>query len=464
MTRFTLLINIISVLAVFVAPASAQTDTTFTYQGQLKENSLPVNGLYNMDFSLWDSASGGNQIGAEIMFNGQPVMDGRFTVELDFGDGAFDNTDRWLEISVNGNELDPRTPITGTPYSIQTRGIFVDDKDHVGIGNTTPERPLHVQEGSAGNFTAFVNSIAVLERDGHGYLSILTPEDTERGILFGDPESNISGGIIYNNAAVPDGFQIRTGDNQTQMVIDESGVGIGTTSPIYPLDVRSSTVLGIGVWTTGDGGTGDSIVAKCTGAGARAVTGLAFGEATVAGKFFGDVDVQGTLSKFGGSFKIDHPLDPANKFLSHSFVESPDMMNIYNGNVILDASGHATITLPEWFGALNREFRYQLTCIRGFAPVYVATEIENNQFTIAGGRSGLKVSWQVTGVRQDAWAEANRIPVEEHKVGFEAGHYLHPEVYGLDRSMSIHAAREAVRNATASETASSEHQENHVNR
>lgn len=60
-----------------------------------------------------------------------------------------------------------------------------------------------------------------------------------------------------------------------------------------------------------------------------------------AGFFLGDVDVDGDLSKAGGSFKIDHPLDPANKYLYHSFVESPDMMNIYNGNVTTDAEGKA---------------------------------------------------------------------------------------------------------------------------
>ena len=65
-----------------------------------------------------------------------------------------------------------------------------------------------------------------------------------------------------------------------------------------------------------------------------------------AGYFNGNVNVTGTLSKGGGSFKIDHPLDPTNKNLYHSFVESPDMMNIYNGNVITDASGYATVTMP----------------------------------------------------------------------------------------------------------------------
>jgi len=143
----------------------------------------------------------------------------------------------------------------------------------------------------------------------------------------------------------------------------------------------------------------------------------------------------GSCTKGGGSFKIDHPLDPTNKHLSHSFVESPDMMNVYNGNVVLDASGEGCVQLPAWFDALNRDFRYQLTCIGGFAPVYVAEEIGNNQFRIAGGTSGLKVSWQVTGIRQDAWANANRIVVEEEKPLADRGQYLHPEAFGQAAAM-----------------------------
>lgn len=150
----------------------------------------------------------------------------------------------------------------------------------------------------------------------------------------------------------------------------------------------------------------------------------------LAGSFWGNVDVAGTLSKSAGSFKIDHPLDPENKFLYHSFVESPDMKNIYDGTVVLDDSGGATVELPEWFEALNRDFRYQLTCVGEFAPVFVRDEVLGNRFTIAGGFPGMRVCWQVTGTRQDPFANAHRIPVEEDKSAFERGYYLHPDAYG----------------------------------
>ena len=113
------------------------------------------------------------------------------------------------------------------------------------------------------------------------------------------------------------------------------------------------------------------------------------------------------------------------------------MMNMYNGNVILGERGEAWVELPEWFEALNREFRYQLTCIGGFAPVYIVREITNNRFKVAGGKRG-KVSWQVTAIRHDPYAEAHRIEVEVEKTGEELGKYLHPIEHGMPETMGIH--------------------------
>jgi hypothetical protein len=114
------------------------------------------------------------------------------------------------------------------------------------------------------------------------------------------------------------------------------------------------------------------------------------------------------------------------------------MMNVYNGNATLDAKGEATVTLPDWFEALNREFRYQLTAIGAPGPnLYVAEEVKNNHFRIAGGKAGMKVSWQVTGIRHDAYAEKHRIPVEENKPQEEQGKYLHPTEHGQSESKGI---------------------------
>ncbi len=112
--------------------------------------------------------------------------------------------------------------------------------------------------------------------------------------------------------------------------------------------------------------------------GTSTATGVLAGSASgFAAWFNGNVDVDGNLSKAGGSFKIDHPLDPSNKYLYHSFVESPDMKNIYDGNVTTNGNGDAVVTLPKWFETLNRDFRYQLTVIGQFAQAIVGSEISH---------------------------------------------------------------------------------------
>jgi hypothetical protein len=156
----------------------------------------------------------------------------------------------------------------------------------------------------------------------------------------------------------------------------------------------------------------------------------------------GDVAITGSLSKGGGGFKIDHPLDPAGKFLAHSFVESSDMKNFYDGIVVADRTGEAVVDLPKWFSAVNGEFRYQLTPIGGSAPgLHVKQEIEGNRFVIAGAKAGMKICWQVTGTRRDAWAMANRIVVEEDKKAIERDYYLHPDLHGAATQKNIASVR-----------------------
>jgi hypothetical protein len=152
----------------------------------------------------------------------------------------------------------------------------------------------------------------------------------------------------------------------------------------------------------------------------------------------GHVVVNGTLFKAGGGFKIDHPLDPTRQYLYHSFVESPDMMNIYNGNVTLDGNGEASVALPDWFEAVNGDCRYQLTPIGQPGPnLYVAQGVSGNRFNIAGGTPGAQVSWQVTGIRRDAYAQAHRIPVEAMKPAHEQGLLLHPDLFGQPETQAV---------------------------
>ncbi|MBN2092989.1 hypothetical protein JW964_25425 [candidate division KSB1 bacterium] len=175
-----------------------------------------------------------------------------------------------------------------------------------------------------------------------------------------------------------------------------------------------------------------------TSTSSTAVRAIRTGGGDFAGRFSGNVEVTGTLSKGGGSFRIDHPVDPENKYLCHSFVESPDMMNIYNGNIMLDKNGEAWVEMPTWFEPLNKDFRYQLTAIGVPGPnLYIAQKMNNNRFKIAGGAAGMEVSWQVTGIRQDPFAEAHRIVVEVNKTGKERGKYLYAKEYGMSETMSV---------------------------
>jgi hypothetical protein len=177
---------------------------------------------------------------------------------------------------------------------------------------------------------------------------------------------------------------------------------------------------------------GGSAPSSFPGFGIYATPGTSSGEGAVAdaGVFEGDVDISGTLNAGSKNFKIDHPLDPANKYLLHASVESSENMNIYTGNAVTDQYGNAVVKLPDWFQALNTDFRYQLTVIGQFAQAIVSKEIEGNQFTISTNATFVKVSWQVTGVRQDPYAKAHPLAVEQVKPVNERGFYIHPELYG----------------------------------
>lgn len=256
MTRITQFIVVIAVLA---GTAAAQTDTTFTYQGELKESGEPADGLFDMDFALWDAPGGGSQVGSTIEVVDQPISDGLFTVELDFGADVFDGSQLWLEIIVEGSILVPRQPVTRTPYSIQTRGIFVDDDGNVGIGTLTPAAPLEVHNANTGQ-------IIRLESDKtYGYVHFREGPTTRAYLGYGD-----AGDLLVN--ALPDSFAIDglssalhfavDSDATRGITVDTNGnVGIGTTdfpdqSSLYVLNTRSepgaTAVCGV-VTDDGDG-------------------------------------------------------------------------------------------------------------------------------------------------------------------------------------------------------------------
>jgi len=360
---------------------------------------------------------------------------------------------------------------------------------NVGIGTSSPDQQLTVN-GAAdlwGTSRAFFyrdSGVTLQGYVGHGLNSDLTLVSKRAGDWLR------IGSNPFGSTLTPIAFWANGNadvDNSPQMVFQSwhSGItsnglnpgllGLGTTAPATPIHVLINTAsAGATAWQDGDAitsecfptanppltnlcraiyaranstatsqGLGYGVHAVGSGAQSYALYAEAINGARFAGTFIGDVNIFGRLFKSAGSFKIDHPLDPANKYLYHSFVESPDMMNIYNGNVILDANGEAWVELPHYFQTLNKDFRYLLTSIGAPGPnLYIAKEVEGNRFQIAGGKPGMKVSWQVTGIRQDAYAEAHRIKVEEEKPESEQGYYLYPELYGQPQTKSIQWAHD----------------------
>lgn len=222
------------------------------------------------------------------------------------------------------------------------------------------------------------------------------------------------------------------GQSQSTLGSAVFGWSFASTGTNYGVRGISNSTSGVGVfgWAGASSGTNYGVWGRTESASGYAV--YAQGRAHVTGNF----SAGGTKS-----FVIDHPLDPENKLLRHAAIESSEVLNSYSGNVTLDEAGDARVLLPQWFEALNDDFRYQLTCIGGFAPVYIAERISNGSFKIAGGTAGLEVSWQVTARRNDAFMRSNPMIVEEDKPEAERGSYLHPGAWGQPTEKAVEWVR-----------------------
>src|SRR5688500_15245378 len=124
--KYAAIISLLSLIMILSAGAFSQTPV-FTYQGKLSDTGAPPTGTYQMEFRLFDAASGGGQIGNVVPNNAVSVVDGIFTVSLNFGGATtFTGADRFLQISVRRNAgesfvmLNPRQQIASSPYSIRT--------------------------------------------------------------------------------------------------------------------------------------------------------------------------------------------------------------------------------------------------------------------------------------------------------------------------------------------------------
>jgi hypothetical protein len=304
------------------------------------------------------------------------------------------------------------TPSSGSP---RTTLMFISGSGGVGIGTTNPV---------TGQLNVFAESAPVEAIAASGWNGVTNSgqSGTPAFVGFGgNADQNATNGLAGDGA---EGY----GGNAGEGYGGNGFFGQGGICTIFPCNAD-----GDGGWFIGGNG------GNATGGGGDAI--LAQAGSGYAGNFSGNLNVTGAIFAGTKDFKIDHPLDPANKYLLHASVESSEMMNIYTGNVTTDQQGDAVVSLPDWFEALNADFRYQLTVIGQFAQAIVAREIQNHEFTIRTNMPNVKVSWQVTGVRQDAFAKSHPLIVEEEKSAQLKGFYIHPELYGAPAEKQIEWAR-----------------------
>ncbi|MBN4082626.1 tail fiber domain-containing protein [Phycisphaeraceae bacterium AH-315-B13] len=262
-----------TILAVIIvsgitAQTHAQNDTTFTYQGLLNEAGAPADGSYNIDISLWDAVTNGTQIGSEVMFNGLAVSEGMFSIQLDFGANALDNSDRWLEISVDGTELSPRQQVTRAPYAIQTRGISIGDDGNVTFNSMAAVEGL-VTMSSIGGIDVIID--ADTNKSG---------EDQNARIVMKQDGGQVVARMGYREGANslevmqewPSNLILGT-DNQDRITITKNGfVGIGTSTPDAELNVVGDGSGSLVKLTNGGSGGGTGLTIADVSNGGRAAS------------------------------------------------------------------------------------------------------------------------------------------------------------------------------------------------
>ena len=266
------------------------------------------------------------------------------------------------------------------------------------------------------------------------YVNSVTQEPTYFGNTVGIGTDKPQAELNLNRSGLANTDALLVGNNSTKgLQLRDNGTGVDLESIGVPLFVNFQTqqLVTIGNFT--------KPYAPLN------VGYLNYEGEEVSADFSNDVAVEGDLyvnKDFFGfgtkNFRIDHPLDPTNKYLKHSVIESSEVLNQYSGNAVLDAKGEARVEFPAWFEAINIDFRYQLTAVGAPGPnLYVAEEVKNNAFEIAGGAPGMKVSWQVTARRNDPYMRVHPYVVEQDKPKNERGYYTDPSLYGAPKEQGI---------------------------
>ncbi|MCH9035034.1 MAG: tail fiber domain-containing protein, partial [Planctomycetes bacterium] len=271
---------------------AAKLPTVFTYQGQLKQAGVPLSGTADVEFTLWTSAKGGDQVGGTVLKENISVANGLLSVPLDFGVSVFNGNARWLEIAVRSphDETDtelfttllPRQLITATPYALQTRGLFVSDEGNVGIGTTIPEANVHIAGGqgvlrldgeAADSFSAFMDAsqeqlrINKTNNAGSVILDINPKADdgTSQALVRFFRETNTTGlkavEFLRGDFTTQRSARIGVDGTDSYFGIHGGNVGIGTTTPSADLHVVGDGVGNVMRLTNGGGGGGIALIA-----------------------------------------------------------------------------------------------------------------------------------------------------------------------------------------------------------
>ncbi|MEO6720712.1 MAG: hypothetical protein ABIN67_10100 [Ferruginibacter sp.] len=307
----------------------------------------------------------------------------------------------------------------------------------IGMGTSAPLAGLHVvsASGSAGMFNTMVPG-ALDTGVVHG--EYLGTDPVEKVGVFGISRPTMGYGVGVKGIGGHIGVEGSVFQSPSLTNIGVRGNASnddGNCYGVYGSAYSNSLFLGtkIGVYGTAHGGA-------FTYAGYFDGTVQVAGNFATDGRIFsgGNLTVNGDINAGGTkAFRIDHPTDPENKYLYHYCLESNEVLNVYSGNITTDGSGFATISLPDYFEAINKDFRYQLTVLGSFAQAMVQKKINGNQFVIQTNQPNVEVSWQVTGVRNDKYMQKHPSTNVVKKEPANTGKYLQPDEWNQPVSKGI---------------------------
>ena len=358
--------------------------------------------------------NGGTGVAVDI-FNGDPLNASTALVVSTLGTGgaSFFNTD--------DNNANVANTLIANNNAAGSAGHFIITDEVAGKVNGKPAVDVMTNGKGAGINVVVMNP--AMGADSNTEPAIFARHDGYgSGAFLETPKSdNAASSLEIKNNGSGHGAHIDSYDNP----------GVNVKSALYVEQGNSSTVSTLGRTAVFDlhpaGTSADSAVlirSSATSGGSSALRVIPADPSKLAGVFEGDVEIAsdctigGTMSAAAKAFKIDHPLDPVNKFLVHNSIESNERVNIYSGNVTTDEKGFAVVELPDYMSALNTDFKYQLSVIgKTFAKAVIWEPIneETNSFVLRTDDPSVKVSWQITGTRQDQWALANPLEVEQDK-------------------------------------------------